>query len=175
MDPGELLACLTRLGIDYRTVEHPPLFTVEQSKALRGDLPGGHTKNLFLRNKKGLMWLVTCQEDRPVDLKVLARRLQAGRFSFASAERLQKYLGILPGAVSPFALANDSDRLVQFVMDQALLDYPCLNLHPLSNEMTTSIAPQDLTRFLTHVGHPVQLIDFASLDQRDVIPDESSG
>ncbi len=163
MEPSELLRHLTRLGIEHCTVEHPPLFTVEQSKALRGDLPGGHTKNLFLRNKKGRMWLVTCQEDRSVDLKRLAEHLGAGRFSFASPERLMEYLGITPGAVSPLALANDQDRVVQFAMDSRLLEYSRLNLHPLSNAMTTSIAPRDLTRFLAELGHHTQLIDFATL------------
>ena len=163
MESSELLDYLTRLGIVHRTVEHPRLFTVEQSKALRGDLPGGHTKNLFLRNKKGRMWLVTCHEDQSVDLKTLAAYLEAGRFSFASPERLKKYLGIAPGAVSPFALVNDRDRVVKFVMDRTLLDYSCLNLHPLSNAMTTSIAPRDLTRFLAQVGHPTQMIDFETL------------
>lgn len=163
MEPSELLAYLTRLGIAHRTVEHPRLFTVEQSKTLRGDLPGGHTKNLFLRNRKGRMWLVTCHEDRVVDLKALAIHLQAGRFSFASPERLMRYLGIVPGAVSPFALVNDRDQVVRFVMDRTLLDYPCLNLHPLSNGMTTSIAPGDLTRFLAQIGHPTEIIDFSSL------------
>jgi Ala-tRNA(Pro) deacylase len=163
MEPSELLAFLTRLGVAHRTVEHPPLFTVEQSKALRVDLPGGHTKNLFLRNRKGRMWLVTCHEDQAVDLKTLAIRLEAGRFSFASPERLMRYLGIAPGAVSPFALVNDNEGLVRFVMDRALMDYACLNLHPLSNAMTTSIAPGDLARFLAEVGHATETIDFTSL------------
>ena len=157
--PEELLARLEALGIAAPTVEHAPLFTVEESKALRGELPGGHTKNLFLRNKKGQMWLVTCLEDREVDLKTLAETLSAGRFSFGSAERLMKYLGVTPGAVTPFAIVNDKGGAVRMVLDRALLDHDPLNFHPLDNSRTTAISPDGLLRFLEDAGHPPQLIE----------------
>ena len=157
--PEALLARLEALGIESRTVSHPPLFTVEDSKALRGELPGGHTKNLFLRNKKGQMWLVTCLEDREVDLKALGEKLSAGRFSFGSAERLMKYLGVTPGAVTPFAIANDTGGAVRMVLDRGLMEHDPRNFHPLDNTRTTAIAPADLLRFLEDTGHPPQMLE----------------
>ncbi|MDH3193640.1 MAG: prolyl-tRNA synthetase associated domain-containing protein, partial [Acidimicrobiia bacterium] len=134
------------------------LYTVEDSKALRGDLPGGHCKNLFLRNKKGQMWLVVCPEDRVLDMKDLGERIGAGRVSFGSPERLTTHLGVLPGAVTPFAVMNDADRLVRVVLDEALMAESLLNFHPLVNDQTTSITPGDLMKFLEAVDHrPVVL------------------
>ena len=161
--PADLFARLETLGIEANTVEHPPVFTVEEAKALRGELPGAHIKNLFLRNKKGAMWLVTCLEDREIDLKRLAGVLGAGRFSFGSAGRLMQFLGVAPGAVSPFAVINDSGRSVQAVLDTALLDRGPVNGHPLVNTMTTAIAPQDLVRFFEAEGHAPQLLDFDAI------------
>ncbi len=157
--PTELLAHLDRLGIVHRTIEHPPVFTVEQSKALRGNLHGGHTKNLFLRNKKGRMWLVTCEEDRRLDLKSLGAAIGAGRCSFASPERLMSHLGVIPGAVSPFALVNDHGRAVEMILDAALLAHDVLNLHPLDNAMTSAVCSSDLLRFLEAISHPARVID----------------
>lgn len=156
--PEDLFARLDDLGIAYRTVEHPPLYTVEDSRALRGELPGGHTKNLFLRNKKGGMWLVTCLEDRAIDLKDLGERLDAGRLSFGRPERLMQYLGVIPGAVTPFAVLNDRQDAVQMVLDSALLDYDPLNFHPLDNARTTALSPRDLLRFLESAAHYPQII-----------------
>ncbi|MDH5504169.1 MAG: prolyl-tRNA synthetase associated domain-containing protein [Acidimicrobiia bacterium] len=153
-----LIAFLEDLGIVTTTVQHPPLYTVEDSKALRGDLPGGHCKNLFLRNKKGQMWLVVCPEDRVLDMKDLGERIGAGRVSFGSPERLTTHLGVLPGAVTPFAVMNDADRLVRVVLDEALMAESLLNFHPLVNDQTTSITPGDLMKFLEAVDHrPVVL------------------
>ncbi len=160
--PEELLARLAALGISTRTVAHPPVFTVEQSKALRGELAGGHVKNLFLRNKKGLMWLVVTGEDRRIDLKALGERLGAGRLSFGSARRLMAHLGVPPGAVTPFAVINDADGRVRVAIDKALLARDPLNCHPLVNDRTTAIAPGDLLAFLAACGHPPQILD---LDQ----------
>ena len=151
--PDGLIAYLEGLGIATTTVNHPPLYTVEDSKALRGDLPGGHCKNLFLRNKKGHMWLVVCPEDRVLDLKELGDRIGAGRVSFGSPERLMAHLGVLPGAVTPFAVMNDADRRVHVVVDEALLAEALLNFHPLVNDQTTTIAPADLMKFLEAVDH----------------------
>ncbi len=144
-------------------MRHPPVFTVEEAKAQRGELPGSHIKNLFLRNKKGAMWLVTCLEDRRIDLKALGTALEAGRFSFGSAERLMTYLGVLPGAVTPFAVINDKDAHVQVVLDRGLLDHDPINAHPLVNDMTTAIAAEDLIRFLEAVGHPPRIFDLDAL------------
>ncbi len=161
--PEALLARLAELGIAVSSFSHPPVFTVEQAKALRGELRGGHIKNLFLRNKKGVMWLVTCQEDRDIDLKALGRALGAGRFSFASAARLMTYLGVQPGAVTPFAVINDTEGKVQVVLDAALLDCDPVNAHPLVNDRTVAVSPGDLVRFLEAVGHPPRIIDLGNL------------
>ncbi len=161
--PDDLFARLESLGIEARTMEHAPVFTVEEAKARRGELPGAHIKNLFLCNKKRAMWLVVCLEDRQVDLKVLAGALEAGRFSFGSADRLMKYLGIEPGAVTPFAVINDRQRAVQVVLDKAMLDHNPINGHPLVNHMTTAVAPEDLVGFLEAEGHPPQMLDLDGL------------
>jgi Ala-tRNA(Pro) deacylase len=155
----DLFERFRELGIAARTVEHPPVFTVEEAKALRGKLPGGHTKNLFLRNKKGAMWLLVCMEDRKVDLKELAKRLGAGRFSFGSADRLMKYMGVIPGAVTPFGILNDSGGRVRVVLERAMLDEDTLNFHPLDNAKTTALAATDLVRFLDAENHPPEIIE----------------
>ncbi|RAI39135.1 prolyl-tRNA synthetase associated domain-containing protein [Rhodoplanes roseus] len=155
--PEDLFACLDRLGVPHRTVTHPPLFTVEESRALRGTIPGGHTKNLFLKDKRGTLFLVVALEDAVIDLKGLHRRLDAGRFSFGSAELLQEALGVMPGSVTPFAAINDTGGRVTVVLDEPMLAYDPLNCHPLVNTMTTAIAPGDLVRFLRHTGHEPRL------------------
>jgi Ala-tRNA(Pro) deacylase len=154
MTPTDLFAFLDRLGIVHTTVTHPALFTVEQSRALRGTIPGGHTKNLFLKDKRGALFLVTALEDAVIELKSLHRRLEAsGRFSFGSPELMRETLGIEPGAVTPFAVINDRDRRVSVVLDAALMRHDTINAHPLVNTMTTSIARTDLLRFLEATGH----------------------
>lgn len=155
-----LLERLAALGIAQRTVSHPPLYTVAESKELRGQLPGLHIKNLFLRNKKGAMWLVTCLEDREVDLKWLGEALEAGRFSFGSPERLMSYLGVSPGAVTPFAVVNDKGGEVAMVLDSALVCPDPVNAHPLVNDRTTAVSGTDLVRFLEALGHPPRLLTF---------------
>jgi Ala-tRNA(Pro) deacylase len=153
--PDDLFAFLDRLGIAHRTVTHPPLFTVEESQALRGQIPGGHTKNLFLKDKKDTLYLVVALENAVVELKSLHRRLGAsGRFSFGSAELLRATLGIDPGAVTPFAALNDTGRRVAVVLDAAMMMHATLNYHPLRNTMTTSIGRDDLIKFLDVTGHP---------------------
>lgn len=156
--PEQLLARLRELGIESRTIDHAPVFTVEESKALRGELPGGHIKNLFLRNKKEEMWLVVVEEDKRVDLKSLGDKLGAGKLSFGSADRLMKYLGVIPGAVTPFAIINDKNRQVKVVLDQDLLGFETVNCHPLVNSKSTAIKSADLRRFLEAEGHPPQLM-----------------
>jgi Ala-tRNA(Pro) deacylase len=158
--PEQLLARLEELGLKTRTVSHPPVFTVEQAKALRGELPGGHIKNLFLRNKKGEMWLLVVAEDRPIDLKSLGDRLGAGRLSFGSPDRLMTYLGVMPGAVTPFAVINDRGNRVKVVIDKAVLAQSPVNCHPLANDRTTAIAPDDLLAFLASCGHGPEMLDF---------------
>ncbi len=152
--PDQLFAFLDNLGIGHKTVSHPPLFTVEQSRALRGQIPGGHTKNLFLRDKKHALMLVVALEDAEIDLKSLHRRLgAAGRFSFGSADLLRETWGVEPGAVTPFGAINDTRGRVSVVLDAPMMDCETLNYHPLVNTMTTSIARDDLVRFLEATGH----------------------
>ena len=152
--PDQLFVALDALGIKYSTVKHSPLFTVEQSRSLRGQIPGGHTKNLFLRDKKYAIYLVVTLEDADIDLKGLHRTLGAsGRFSFGSADLLREVLGVQPGAVTPFGAINDTEGRVTVVLDAAMMEHETLNYHPLVNTMTTSIKRDDLVKFLESTGH----------------------
>lgn len=160
--PDELFAYLDRLGIAHTTVKHPPLFTVEQSQALRGQIPGGHTKNLFLKDKKDALFLVTAPEDSVIELKSLHRLLGAsGRFSFGSANLMLETLGVTPGAVTPFGVINDTEGRITVVLDTALLDHATINCHPLVNTMTTSIPREGLVGFLEATGHPPRIMSVA--------------
>ena len=152
--PDDLFAFLDRLGIRHSTVQHAALFTVEQSQALRGRVPGAHTKNLFLKDKKGSLYLVTALEDATIELKSLHGRIGAkGRFSFGPAEQMRETLGVEPGAVTPLGALNDTQRQVTVVLDAALMRHELINAHPLVNTMTTALAREDLLRFLRATGH----------------------
>lgn len=157
--PQQLLARLAALGIACRNHEHAAVFTVEEAKALRGELTGGHIKNLFLRNKKEEMWLVVAEEDKRIDLKALGEKLGAGKLSFGSPDRLLRYLGVLPGAVTPFGIINDKDGKVKVVLDRDLMGFDPVNAHPLVNTMTTALSPQDLVKFLEAEGHKPDILD----------------
>jgi len=157
--PDELFLALDRLGIAHPTVSHPPLFTVEQSQSLRGAIAGAHTKNLFLRDKKGALFLVTTLEDAVIELKSLHRRLGAsGRFSFGSPDLMREVLGVEPGAVTPFGVLNDTAGRVTMVLDAGLMEHAVINAHPLVNSMTTSVARSDLVKFLESTGHPPRVM-----------------
>ncbi len=156
--PADLFARLRELGIEIATVEHPPLFTVEESRRLRGEIPGGHTKNLFLVDRKGAIFLVVALEDAEIDLKRLHLKLGCGRLSFGKPELLEEVLGIKPGAVTPFALVNDTHNRVSVVLDEAMLREPLLNCHPLVNTATTTIRADDLMRFLRATGHEPRVL-----------------
>ncbi len=152
--PEQLLAYLDRLGIPHKTMTHPPVFTVQQAKELRGQIAGGHTKNLFLRDKKNELYLVVALESAQIDLKSLHRLLGAsGRFSFGAPDLLRETLGVEPGSVTPFGAINDDAGRVSVVLDAAMMDYSMLNFHPLRNTMTTSIGRNDLIKFLKATGH----------------------
>ncbi|HEY7665384.1 MAG TPA: prolyl-tRNA synthetase associated domain-containing protein [Xanthobacteraceae bacterium] len=152
--PDELFAYLDRLGIAHKTVSHPPLFTVDESRALRGQIPGGHTKNLFLRDKKDAAFLVVALEDAAIELKSLHRLLGAsGRFSFGSAALMGELLGVEPGSVTPFAVINDTAAHVTVVLDAAMMAHDVLNFHPLRNTATTTISRDGLVKFLEATGH----------------------
>jgi len=159
--PEELVEFLARQGIRTKTYTHAPVFTVEESRRLRGDLPGGHCKSLFLKDKKEHLFLVVALEDKRIDLKALRKTVGAHQgLSFASPERLKEVLGVTPGAVTPFAIFNDTDALVRVVLDRAMLRVSPLNYHPLSNDRTTAIAPEDLLVFLEKRAHEPLLVDF---------------
>ena len=158
--PEQLLAELTRLGISHRTISHPPVFTVEEAKIVRGRIEGGHTKNLFLKDKKDRLFLGVTLEDVPVDLKALAPLIGANRLSFASADLLRAHLGVEPGSVTPFALINDRALNVTPVFDEAMLAVTPLNFHPLVNTQTTEISSAGLMKFARALGHKVLTLRF---------------
>jgi Ala-tRNA(Pro) deacylase len=158
LTPEALLDRLRELGIDTVTHRHPPLRTVEESKALRGDLPGTHCKNLYLRDHKKRNFLVVTLEDKPIDLKGLPDKIGSGRLSFGTADRLREFLGVEPGSVTPFALANDPDGLVAVTLDAEMLEHAPLNYHPLVNTMTTAISPDDLVRFVRATGREPRIV-----------------
>jgi Ala-tRNA(Pro) deacylase len=152
--PDELFALLDRLKIRHSTVHHAPLYTVEQSQALRGRIPGAHTKNLFLSDKKASLFLVTALEDAAIELKSLHNRIGAkGRLSFGRPDRLLEVLGVEAGSVTPFGAVNDVQARVTVILDAGLMAYDIINAHPLANTMTTSLARDDLVRFLRATGH----------------------
>jgi Ala-tRNA(Pro) deacylase len=150
----ELFAFLNEIGISVTTVTHPPLFTVADSQALRGEIEGGHTKNLFLKDKKDNYFLVTVGEDAAVDLKSIHQKIgAASRVSFGKPEALLDLLGVTPGAVTALGVINDTGGRVKMVIDSELLEHPVINVHPLTNAATTSIARDDLLLFLRATGH----------------------
>jgi Ala-tRNA(Pro) deacylase len=151
--PNELFAFLDRLDIAHSTVSHPPLFTVTDSQSLRGTIPGGHTKNLFLKDKADALFLVVADEDAAIDLKSLHQRIGSKRLSFGSAALLEEVLGVPPGSVTPFAAINDRAGRVSVILDAAMMAHETLNFHPLTNTMTTSIRRDDLPAFLNATGH----------------------
>lgn len=160
----DLNAFLEANGIAYRTVRHRPVFHVRDGLDLKASLPGAHTKNLFLRDAKAGLWLVSALDDSRIDLKRLAVELRAPRLSFARPGLMNESLGVNPGSVTPFALLNDSARRVNFVLDATLAAAPFVNFHPLTNTATTRISQAGLRRFLEAVGVTARIIDFARLD-----------
>jgi Ala-tRNA(Pro) deacylase len=161
----DLFARLAALGIPTRTWRHPPLHRVSDARAWRGDMPGGHCKNLFLKDKKGQLWLVVMLEARDIDLQKLAKAIGAARLSFGRAELLQEVLGVTPGSVCPFALMNDTGHRVRVVLDREMLDHDPVHYHPLSNDATTALHPDDLVRFLRAGGHEPLIVDFGPFDR----------
>ena len=150
---NQLFAELDRLGIPHRTITHVPVFTVEDAKLLRDAIDGGHTKNLFLKDRQDRLYLAVTLEDVPVDLNALAKDLAASRLSFASPALLRHHLGVEPGSVTPFALLNDQGLSVTPVLDETMLAADPLNFHPLVNTATTAIKNTDLLRFIEAQGH----------------------
>ena len=158
----DLFALLDRLGVETETARHAPVFTVEEARAHRVVLPGTHTKNLFLKDKKGQLWLVVTVENRAINLKDLRRRIGAAPLSFARPEVLRDALGVEPGSVTPFAAINDRSGQVRVVLDADMMEGVRLNFHPLTNTATTGIAPAGLLAFLGACGHSPLVVPLAA-------------
>ncbi|KLK92110.1 DNA-binding protein [Microvirga vignae] len=154
LSPKELLDRLDALGIPSETVEHEPVFTVAQSKSVKEQVPGAHSKNLFVKDKKGRFFLISAKHDTAIDLKRTHEAIGAsGRLSFGSAEQLRTMLGVEPGSVTAFAVVNDTDGKVTMVLDANLMEHERVNFHPLVNSMTTGVSREDLVKFLRATGH----------------------
>ena len=152
--PDDLFLFLDGLGIAHRTMRHQPVFTVAESVALRDEIPGGHTKNLFVKDRKDNYFLLTVEENAVVDLKTVHTIIgAAGKVSFGRPEKLMEYLGVIPGAVTAFGVINDTGGNVRIVIDEDLMKEEIVNCHPLANDATTSIASRDLLRFIEATGH----------------------
>jgi Ala-tRNA(Pro) deacylase len=156
----DLFDRLDALGVAHRTFDHDPVFTVAESANIKLAMPGGHTKNLFLKDKKGRIFLLSALAETVIDLNALSKHLGAGRFSFGSADLLQAVLGVTPGSVTAFATINDTLGRVEMLLDAALMDHDPVNFHPLTNDATTAVSPQGLLRFLASTGHRPVLVRF---------------
>ena len=156
--PEQLFAFFDRLGIAHVTHQHRPVFTVEESRDLKAALPGGHTKNLFLKDKKGRLFLLSALGDTVIDLNAVSKLIGSGRFSFGNADLLLQHLGVTPGSVTLFALINDTERQLTVVLDEGLFAHDPVNFHPLRNDATTAISPADMLTFVRATGHePIRL------------------
>ncbi|MEL6235213.1 MAG: prolyl-tRNA synthetase associated domain-containing protein [Pseudomonadota bacterium] len=162
-----LNAVLARLGIAVMRFAHPPMHSVEDSRRLRGDMPGLHVKNMFLKDKKGSLVLVTCREDRRFRIADLEKQLGLRRLSFAASDLLMRHLGAMPGAVTPLAVINDRGCAVRLVLDRALRDAEIVNCHPLHNQATVALSPGDLLRIFDETGHVPDWVDFDALELPD--------
>lgn len=162
--PEDVFAVFDSLGIEHQTITHVPLYTVEEAKTVSYDDPGAHTKNLFLRNKKGKMFLLVVEQDHTVDLRGLRDKLKmtGGQFAFASTDRLARFLGVVPGSVSPLALINDHGGAVQVFFQHSILTHEWIYLHPCRNTHSTRVRTKDLLKLLEHWNHPFTQIDFES-------------
>ncbi len=154
LSPQELLERLSALGIAAETVEHEPVFTVAESRPIKARIPGAHSKNLFVKDKKGRFFLISAKDETPIDLKRTHEAIGAsGRLSFGSADQLRALLGVEPGSVTAFAVVNDTEGRVTMVLDANLLEHERVNFHPLVNSMTTGVSREDLIKFLRATGH----------------------
>ena len=156
----DLCALFDQLGIAYRTLEHEAVFRVGEGDEIKSALPGGHTKNLFLKDAKGQLWLVSALQDARIDLKALPRAIGSARLSFGSAELMAQTLGVTPGSVTPFGMINDADHRVRFVLDAGLAASDPVNFHPLTNTATTAISQADFRRLLAAIGVEPLIVDF---------------
>lgn len=167
--PDDLFAVLGSLGISYSLHHHKAMFTVAEGLEIERGIPGAHCRNLFVRDKKETMFLVSALNETAIDLKKLGAALNAGRLSFGSPDRLWRHLGVKPGSVCPFAMMNDADHMVTPVLDAQMMQAGIINFHPLLNTMTIGLTPSDLLTFMAHFGHNPLV-----LDMRDLAPDNNT-
>ena len=165
---NDLYKILRNLNINFTEYNHSPLFTVEDSQNLRGKITGAHTKNLFLKDKKGLLILLTCQEDAIINLKKIRSSLGVKNLSFAKEDLLMKYLGVLPGAVSPLGLINDRTLSIVLYLDKNLFDAQTINFHPLINTTTINLSFDDFIKFCDHTNHKPKILD---IEKNEVLND----
>jgi Ala-tRNA(Pro) deacylase len=159
LTPQQLLAYLTELGIAADTVEHEAVFTVAESRGVKAAVPGAHSKNLFVKDKKGRVFLISAKAETPIDLKRAHEAIGAsGRLSFCSADQLRELLGVEPGSVTPFGVVNDRAGRVSVILDENLMDHERVNFHPLVNTATTGLSREDLVRFLKATGHEPRIL-----------------
>lgn len=162
-DRAALEAFWSARNLPFTTHEHPPVFRVEEGLELKAALPGAHTKNLFLKDKKGQIWLISARQDTTIDLKRLPPVIGSDRLSFGNEALLFETLGVRPGSVTAFGLINDRDRRVRFVLDRALFEAEIVNFHPLTNAATTAMTGADFRRFLGEIGVAYAVVDFEAM------------
>jgi Ala-tRNA(Pro) deacylase len=162
-DAADLYARFEALGIAWRTMEHEPVFRVGEGREIKAAMPGGHTKNLFLKDARGQLWLISALGESVIDLKTLHKVIGSARLSFGRAELMQEVLGVTPGSVTVFALINDTSHRIRLVLDAGLFRHDIVNFHPLTNTATTAIASADLDRFVRALGYAPVIVDFADL------------
>jgi Ala-tRNA(Pro) deacylase len=155
---SELMKFLENLGISTDTFDHEPVFTVEEAQKVHGNISGGHCKNLFCKDEKGVLWLIVALEDSRIDLKAAKDKIGSKRLTFGKPELLFEVLGIEPGSVTPFSLINDKALRVNVILDEAMMKHEKLNFHPLKNDATTTIAAADLLSFIKACGHAPRIV-----------------
>ena len=161
--PGQLFKYLDRLSIHHDTIEHEATFTVAEGRDLKAEIPGAHTKNLFMKDKSGALVLISAHADNQLKLNALHKRIGTRRLSFASAVLMQEVLGVTPGSVTGFALVNDTEGRVRFILDSTLMAFEEVNFHPLVNTATTRVSLTDFKRFVAATGHELTVVDFSTL------------
>jgi Ala-tRNA(Pro) deacylase len=146
------------LGIETKTYDHAPVFTVEEARKVHDQMPGGHCKNLFCKDEKGVLWLIVALEDAVINLKAAPAKIGSKRLTFGKPELLLEVLGVEPGSVTPFGLINDTTQRTNVILDEAMMQQSLLNYHPLKNDGTTAISAPDLIRFITSCGHVPRVV-----------------
>ena len=163
MGKDDLMAFLAANGVDQTTHEHPAVFTVDEGEAIKVAIPGAHTKNLFLKDARGQLWLISAEDHAQIDLKRLHTVIGSARLSFGSAELMTETLGVAPGSVTAFGLVNDASRRVRFVLDRTLAEAEAVNFHPLTNTATTIVSAEGFRRFLLALEITPLVVDFAAM------------